>query len=113
MIEKEFMQRIAITSPLIPSTQPSTRESLISIVGFHRGMNCSQLTKLVCKARNNQITQQAVFKILKELVEDNILIKDEKRYSVNLNWVREMQKTLKEMEHNCTKREDGKVILLL
>jgi predicted transcriptional regulator len=65
----------------------STRESLISFLAHYPGLSCKQLAVLVEKSKNGNISPQAVYKTLNQLVEEGVLIKNERKYFLDETWV--------------------------
>jgi len=65
----------------------STRESLISFLAHYPGLSCKQLAVLVEKSKNENISPQAVYKVLNQLVEERVLIKNERRYFLDETWI--------------------------
>ena len=74
------------------SNVSSTRDSVVSILGFFPGLSCKQITTLVFRARSEPISQQAIFKMLNSLVADGVLVKDERKYFLNSEWLKQAKK---------------------
>jgi predicted transcriptional regulator len=99
-------------SSSLNSSSPSTRDALVSIVGFQPGLSCAQLTKIVRKTRKADISQQAIFKLLNQLVEEGVIQKTERRYALNQTWITQAKKFLTQIEERTAKAETSPLILI-
>jgi Fe2+ or Zn2+ uptake regulation protein len=89
----------------------STRDALVSIIGMQPGLSCAQLTKIIRKARNDDISQQAVFKTLNIMVEEGVLFKEDKKYALNQTWITKAKTFLVQAEERS--KQSTEAILLI
>ena len=99
-------------SSSLTSSSPSTRDALVSIVGFQPGLSCAQITRVVRKTRSTDISQQAIFKLLNQMVEEGVIIKEERRYALNQTWITKAKTFLTQIEERTAKAETTPLILI-
>lgn len=89
----------------------SVRNQVISLIGFQPGLSCIQLTKIINSFREKKVTNQAVFHLLNELAIEGVLLKKEKKYFVNLEWISKLKNTISEIEEKSSLFHDQTIIL--
>lgn len=75
----------------------TVRNLVFSILIHEYPLKIIQLTNLIKKRYGKNVTFQAVRKAILELVEEEVLEKKDKRFSINKNWIRESKKTIDEI----------------
>lgn len=78
----------------------NVRETIISILSKEFPLSIKKIYNKVKKEHNLDVTYQAVFKIIKEMIEDNILEKLDKEYKLNINWIKDLENELKIIKRN-------------
>ncbi|HNV01138.1 MAG TPA: hypothetical protein PKK60_01780 [archaeon] len=89
----------------------SVREQVISLIGFQPGLSCIQLTKIINSLREKKVTNQAVFHLLNELAIDGVLLKKDKKYFVNLEWISKLKNAISEIEEKSILSHEQTIIL--
>jgi len=88
---------------LLPNTNSnSLKNIIISILSETNSLNAKEIHFRAKKEKN--VSYQAVFKMLKELQEENILTKNESKYAINKKWVSNLKKFVKDFEEKETKK---------
>lgn len=78
----------------------TVRETIISILSKEFPLNIKKIYSKIKKEYNLGVTYQAVFKIMKEMQEDNILEKSDKEYKLNINWIKDLENELEIIKKN-------------
>lgn len=78
----------------------SVRETIISILSREFPLSIKKIYNKVKKEYNLNVTYQAVFKIIKEMIEDNILEKFDKEYKLNISWIKELENEISIIKKN-------------
>ncbi len=73
--------------PKPPSEKSSTRELIINILSMRSNLTGKEISNTLKKEFSKSVTYQAVHKELKALLGERMLLKDDKRYSLNPKWV--------------------------
>ncbi|MDD3160227.1 MAG: hypothetical protein PHQ98_04620 [Candidatus ainarchaeum sp.] len=102
-------KKLPITSHMSLSTH-STRELIISIIAFHPNLSCIQIKKMVSKLKSKNISSQAIFLILLKMVDEKILIKNQRYYSLNPVWIEETKSFFEKIPANY---EQNDLVLLI
>ncbi len=76
------------------------REAIISILSREFPMTIKKLYNKAKKEYNFGVTYQAVFKLVKGMVDDDILEKLDNEYKLNINWVRQLKNEIDIIERN-------------
>jgi len=69
----------------------SVREAIISILSREFPLSIRKIYSKVKKEYNLDVTYQAIFKTIKEMLDDNILEKLDKEYRLNINWIKQLE----------------------
>lgn len=85
----------------------NVREAIISILGREYPLSIRKIYNKVKKEYNLDVTYQAVFKIIKELVGDRVLEKSEKEYKLNIEWIKELENEINLLKRNYLKDKDA------
>ncbi len=85
----------------------SVRETIISILSKEFPLNIKKIYNKIKKEYNLGVTYQAVFKLIKEMLEDGILKKNDKEYQLNLEWIKELENELNIIKKNYLKESEA------
>lgn len=85
----------------------NVRETIISILSNEFPLNIRKIYNKVKKEHNLNVSYQAVFKIIKEMVDDRILEKIEREYKLNIKWIKEVENELNMIKKNYNKETDS------
>ena len=69
----------------------NTRDLIIQTLSNKWPLNAKQIFNEVTKEAKNPISYQAVHKVLNQLIEENVLEKNENGYQLNINWVKQVK----------------------
>lgn len=72
----------------------STREVIISILSREFPLSIKKIYNQVKKEYNLEVTYQAVFKVVKEMLNDGVVEGKGKEYQLNIKWIRELENEL-------------------
>ncbi|MDP3882325.1 MAG: hypothetical protein Q8Q31_05600 [Nanoarchaeota archaeon] len=103
---------IMVLSLTIPELGKSGRikDLVIDILSFEWPLTLSQIHNKVNKSYNCGITCQATYKAITELVNENVISKQDKTYQINLEWVEKLREFSVHIEKNY--RGNNKVPLV-
>ena len=79
---------------LIPemNTKPSsTKDAVISILTIEWPLSLRNIFFKIKKQYGYSSTYQSVYKAVKELCETDVLIEKDKRYEINMEWIKKVQ----------------------
>lgn len=68
----------------------NTKEKIIEILSYDWPLSMKKIYYILKKRYNSGVTYQAVFKSINELTKNSILEKSEKKYKLNLSWVKDI-----------------------
>lgn len=77
-----------------------TREAIISILSREFPLSIKKIYNQVKKEYHSELTYQAVFKLVKEMMQDNILEKSDKEYKLNINWIKQLENEIGVIKKN-------------
>lgn len=89
----------------------STKEGIISALSFKHPLTAKEIYSILNKEHANTASYQAVHKTILQLVQENVLEKNEKQYQLNKEWVKSVAnfgKNLQEDSQHILKEIDGK-----
>lgn len=72
----------------------NVRESIISILSREFPLSLMKIYNKVKKDYSLDVTYQAVFKVVKEMLNDGIIERREKEYQLNVKWIKELENEL-------------------
>lgn len=67
------------------------KETVIKILTEEWPLTLKELYFAIIRQHALNVSYQAVHKSVKQLVEEGIIIKENKRYSINVEWIRQIQ----------------------
>lgn len=102
----------ALEQELYEFNQPffnTTKRKIIILIGKFPGLNCSQIVTILRRSGTN-ISNQAVYKTLKQLSNEKVLNFNEtnKKYYINKTWLEQAKKFI---ENANTKKETTLIII--
>lgn len=80
-----------------------TRDLVISLLASSLPLSCRQITNIIQRMRNQPISFQAVHKLVKQLIEEKILLKENNKYLLNPGWVTTVKSFFSEYEKKMAK----------
>lgn len=86
----------------------NVRETIISILSREFPLSIKKIYNKVKREHSLNVTYQAVFKIIKEMLDDNILEKSEKEYKLNINWIKDLENELEIIKRNYVENNTEK-----
>ena len=78
----------------------NVRETILSVLSAEFPLSIKKIFNKVKKEHNLDVTYQAVFKIINELLEDNVLEKTDKEYKLNMLWIKDLENELNVIKKN-------------
>ena len=73
--------------------------TIIKVLSEQGSLNLNEIYKIIVRSYFLNVTRQAVHKMLKNLQDQNVLIQQEKKYSINLSWVEELEQFSKKLKN--------------
>jgi hypothetical protein len=93
-----------------PGENKRIKDIIIDVLIFEWPLSLSQMHKRVSKNYGKSGTCQATYKAICELVGEKVLVKQDKLYSINLDWVEKLKEFTSHIENNY--KNDEKVPLI-
>jgi len=84
------------------STSDSLKDLIISLLSENSLLSAKEIHSTISK--NKTVSYQAVFKVLKELIESNVLEKQESKYLINKKWILGLKQFVKNFEDREEKK---------
>lgn len=100
-----YMMVFNILIPELGSLPKNSKDAVISILSQERPLSIRAIYHRVKKNYKYQYTYQAIFKAIKELVNAKVLIREEKGYEINIDWVKKLQSFTDIIETNYYAKE--------
>jgi len=94
-----------ILIPEVGSKPTNTKDAVISLLTTDWPLSLKQIFYKIRKKYNYICSYQAVYKAVKELKEKEVLIEDNKRYMIDVRWVKEVQSFTDIVETNYYAKE--------
>lgn len=94
-----------ILIPGLESKPPNTKDAVISILTTDWSLSLRQIFYKIRKKYNYSGSYQAVYKAVKELKDKDVLTEQDKKYMINVNWVKEVQSFTDIVETNYYAKE--------
>ena len=69
----------------------NVRESIIAVLSREFPLSIKKIYNKVKKEYGLDVTYQAVFKLVKEMVDDKVIEKDNSEYKLNMNWIKQLE----------------------
>ncbi len=108
-----FTQKKIVQSPMSNTITTlagnSLRGNIIYSLGIKNDLLCVEITRIVRKIRTNGISHQAVYKTLNQMVDETIILKKERKYSINPEWIEKTRNVLMWLEET---EQNEKIILI-
>ena len=93
-----------------PGKEKRIKDIVIDILIFEWPLSLSKIHKKISSNYSKSGTCQATYKAICELVQEEVLIKRERLYSINLNWVTKIKEFSCHIENNY--KNDEKIPLM-
>jgi len=87
------------------SKNRSTKDQIVSVLSEEWPLSVKQIFGKVKKHSNRRVTYQAIHKALKELEDAKILASDNRNYSLNFQWIEEMEKFASSIKKKYLKQD--------
>lgn len=87
----------------------NVRECVISVLSRHFPLSIRKIYHHVKKDYHLEVTYQAVFKLMKEMVDDGILEKSDMEYKLNIEWIKQLEDELRTIKANYGGERGDKV----
>lgn len=85
------LERLPLSSQL-RQEKMATRDLVLSILAEFPYLKCSQITGFARKLKGTPLSNQAVHKTLRQLLDETILSKQENKYCLNKDWLERAEK---------------------
>jgi len=69
----------------------NVKDAIVSTLSSQWPLSLKEIYFAVARRHSLSVSQQAVHKSLKQVVEARVLTKNERRYSLNIEWIREVK----------------------
>ncbi|MBW3022462.1 hypothetical protein KY328_06045 [Candidatus Woesearchaeota archaeon] len=94
---------------LLPEkTNPSTKELIVDILATNPELTAKQVYNKV--RHSKPITYHAVFKLLNLMIDEDIITKDNKNYSLNPRWITDTKEYFQRLELSYNNRKESLII---
>ncbi len=91
----------------VDTLHPSLKDRVILLLGNNASLNLKQIHSFLAKESGKSVSNQAVHKLLTELSTKGVVLKNEKKYSLNHKWVDNTKKFFEHVEKdNNAKRKE-------
>ena len=90
---------------IIQKIEGKLKQSIIKLLMQENNLATSQLHNLLEKQMSMNVSYQAVHKTLKQMLEEKILSKNAKNYSINNDWVKELKQFTSSLEDSLLKKK--------
>jgi len=87
----------------------NVRESIISILSRNFPLSIRKIYNSVKKDYKLGVTYQAVFKMVKGMMDDGIIEKEEKEYRLNMGWIKQLEDELSVIRNNYNMLRDERI----
>ena len=105
MLVSEPLESLSATKLL------STKEAVFFIIGYCPGVSCIQTKKILRKEFNIDLTIQGVHKVLSELAQKSMILKNSSSYYANIEWIEQTKKNLNTIKERTISKEELIVIV--
>ena len=88
-----------------PGKQKRVKDMIIDILSFEWPLTLTSIYNKVSKDYAHSSTCQATYKAICELLKDGVLVKQDKFYSLNMQWIDKIKEFSKQIEKNYNENE--------
>ncbi len=99
---------IALILPCIQKKQADTRDHIVSILTEYWPLTTKTIYSVMTRQNGQSITYQAVQKTLKQLLSQGIVVRYNKKYYLNSEWIQQVKKFVIDFEENYQKIKETK-----
>ena len=99
---------LLVVSPTGISGEGKVKDAIVNVLGGEWPLSLKEIYFAVVKQYSLDVSCQAVHKALKLLVESNVLVRQEKKYCLNIEWIRNVKSYGVMLEEAYSKPQDQK-----
>ncbi len=74
------------------SSRGNVRDLIIEVLSRAWPLNGREIYRAMKRDLPTKVTYQGVHKALKQLLEEDMVVQEDRKYKLNMNWAREMKK---------------------
>lgn len=100
---------LTLTLPQL-GEKATTKDYIITILGYDWPLNIKKIFNLIKKRYGHNVTYQAVFKAVNELVASGVVEKKQEGYQINLKWLKNLHSYTEVIEVNYYTKDRLKLI---
>ncbi|MBM3199634.1 hypothetical protein FJZ53_01765 [Candidatus Woesearchaeota archaeon] len=100
---------LSLTLPQI-GDKSTTKDYIISVLGYDWPLSAKKVYNLIKKKYGHDVTYQAVYKTIHELIEKGVLEKKSNEYQINLKWLKDLHSYTEVIETNYYTKNRLKLI---
>jgi release factor glutamine methyltransferase len=93
--------------PIFDTKDSSTKDKIISILSAFPNINTKKINSILKKQYALDVTYQAVHKTLKQMIEQEVLLYEEKSYQINPNWIDSLKLFVQRSEERLEEKESS------
>ncbi len=98
---------LLVASPGCVNGGGKVKDAIVNVLGNEWPLSLKEIYFAVVRDYSLSVSQQAVHKALKKLVENKVLAKHERKYCLNLKWIREIKQFGTNLEEAYTQPVEG------
>ena len=100
---------IELTLPEFDTAGKSTKDLVITLLLRHHPLNVKQVWYKIRRTFGKNISYQAVYKSVSELMETGVLVKNEIGYEISLQWIGKVKRFTQNLEDTYGKTDYAEV----
>jgi len=101
------MVLLLVTSPGQVNGEGKVKDVIVNVLKSQWPLSLKEIYFAVVKQYCLSVSHQAVFKALKNLVENKVLVKQERKYCLSIEWIRGVKQFGISLEEAYTQPEEG------
>jgi len=86
--------------PLIRKESRTVKDLIISILSYDFPLSIKKIYNKIKKVYNSPVTHQAVYKVIKQLIDQKIIIKNNKDYLLSKEWIGNLYAFVEQLKNN-------------
>jgi len=98
---------IEIITPQLGTVKKSTKDLVISTLMYEHPLNLAKITNSIKKKFHASVTFQGVRKAVNQLVENGVVLKEGKEYSLNKDWVLRLRDFVEKLQESYFTESTG------
>jgi len=107
--EKQICMALNLTLPQL-GEKAATKDYVITVLGYDWPLSVKKIFNLIKKRYGYNVTYQAVFKAVNELVASGVVDKKQEGYQINLRWLKNLHSYTEVIETNYYTKDRLKLI---